>query len=30
MRGCSLFLDDRPIVLDGKVQIKDMLPAAAG
>ena len=28
MRGCSLFLDDRPIVVDGNLVIKDMLPAA--
>jgi 2,5-dihydroxypyridine 5,6-dioxygenase len=28
MRGCSLFLDDEAIVLDGKVLLKDMLPAA--
>ncbi|WP_045835384.1 leucyl aminopeptidase [Hyphomicrobium sp. 99] len=28
MRDCSLFLDDEPIVLDGDVVVKEMLPAA--
>ena len=29
MRNCSLFLDDEPIVVDGKVVVKDMQPVAA-
>lgn len=28
MRGCSLFLDDEPILIDGDVVVKDMLPAS--
>jgi 2,5-dihydroxypyridine 5,6-dioxygenase len=28
MRGCSLFLDDEPVVVDGDVVIKDMWPTA--
>lgn len=28
MRGCSLFLDDKPIVLNGDVVVKEMRPAA--
>lgn len=27
MRGCSLFLDDEPIVLDGDLAVKEMRPA---
>ena len=27
MRGCSLFLDDEPILIDGKMQVKEMMPA---
>ncbi|MFP6688250.1 MAG: leucyl aminopeptidase [Alphaproteobacteria bacterium] len=27
MRGCSLFLDDEPILIDGKMQVKEMQPA---
>jgi 2,5-dihydroxypyridine 5,6-dioxygenase len=28
MRGCSLFLDDRPIVVDGEVAVEELRPAA--
>jgi len=28
MRGCSLFLDDEPIVIDGDVVVKEMRPTA--
>lgn len=30
MRNCSLFLDDEPIVLDGKITVKEMQPADEG
>jgi 2,5-dihydroxypyridine 5,6-dioxygenase len=29
MRGCSLFLDDRPIIVDGDVVVEAMRPAGA-
>lgn len=28
LRGCSLFLDDQPIILDGDVVVKEMRPAS--
>jgi 2,5-dihydroxypyridine 5,6-dioxygenase len=28
MRGCSLFLDDRPIVVNGDVVVKEMRPVS--
>ena len=28
MRGCSLFLDDRPVVVDGDIVVDELRPAA--
>jgi hypothetical protein len=28
MRGCSLSLDDRPVIVDGDVVVDEMRPAA--
>jgi hypothetical protein len=27
MRGCSLFLDDRPVIVDGEIVVEAMRPA---
>jgi hypothetical protein len=29
MRGCSLYLDDRPIIVDGEVVVDEMRPQAS-
>jgi hypothetical protein len=29
MRGCSLYLDDAPVIVDGDVVVEAMRPAAA-
>jgi len=26
MRGCSLFLDDRPVIVDGELVVEEMRP----